>query len=170
VLAISRRSGDKASMSRDKSSTIFLWLTIIAGVALGVYLGIRGIGYISVRYHALAYLGLVMIVAGLTVRWMAILTLRRYFTVDVAIVNGHKIIRRGLYKHLRHPAYAGSLLSFLGLGIAFSNWLSTIIIFIPVLAVFLYRIDIEEKTLAQSFGKEYLDYCRSTSRLIPKIY
>jgi protein-S-isoprenylcysteine O-methyltransferase Ste14 len=34
----------------------------------------------------------------------------------------------------------------------------------------LYRMHVEEKALVQAFGSEYVDYCRATNRLIPKLY
>jgi protein-S-isoprenylcysteine O-methyltransferase Ste14 len=107
---------------------------------------------------------------GLIIRWTAILTLRKYFTVDVSILEDHKIVKKGIYKYIRHPSYAGSLVSFLGLGLAFSNWLSSVVIIVPILTAFIYRIQVEEKALIQAFGEEYLDYSNTTKRLIPKIY
>ncbi len=59
-----------------------------------------------------------------------------------------------MYKHLRHPSYAGYLLGNLGLGMAFSNWLSIVIIFVPILAASLYRIWVEEDALLENFGDE----------------
>jgi protein-S-isoprenylcysteine O-methyltransferase Ste14 len=114
--------------------------------------------------------GLVLIVVGLVVRWTAIITLRKYFTVDVSIVSDHKLVITGIYRFVRHPAYAGSLLSFLGLGIVLSNWLSLLVVFIPITVVFIYRINVEEKALLAFFGDQYAHYCARTKRLIPKIY
>jgi protein-S-isoprenylcysteine O-methyltransferase len=107
---------------------------------------------------------------GLIIRWISIYTLRKYFTVDVAIFKDHKVIKSGLYKSIRHPAYAGGLVSFFGLGWALGNWVSFIIIFFPILFAFIRRINIEEKTLVLSLGEEYREYMRKTKRLIPKIY
>ncbi len=101
---------------------------------------------------------------------MAICTLKKYFTVDVAIFEDHKIVKKGLYKFIRHPAYAGSLISFFGLGWALGNWVSFIIIFFPVLFAFIRRINVEEEVLVSSIGEEYTEYMRKTKRLIPKIY
>jgi protein-S-isoprenylcysteine O-methyltransferase Ste14 len=115
-------------------------------------------------------LGIVLIIAGLAVRWTAILTLRKYFTVDVAIINDHKVVMTGLYKHVRHPAYLGSLLSFLGLAISFSNWLAALVMFVPITGAFLYRIKVEEKALDAFLGDAYRQYCSSTKRLIPGIF
>jgi protein-S-isoprenylcysteine O-methyltransferase Ste14 len=111
-----------------------------------------------------------MIALGLAIRWIAIVSLGRMFTVDVAITRGHRLVRGGIYGVIRHPSYAGSLLSFLGLGLAFSNYLSAATIFIPICIAFLYRIHVEERTLAATFGDEYRDYCASTKRLIPGLW
>ncbi len=171
-LARIKHSRTKDSKELDKSSLRFLWITIIICVFIGVFLGVWRIGwrigYIPVKFISL--IGLVLIVLGLIVRWTAILTLKKYFTVDVSILSNHKIIDKGIYKIIRHPAYAGSLLSFLGLGLAFSNWLSTLVIFIPILIAFIYRIRVEEKALIQAFGQEYTNYSKTTKRLIPMIY
>jgi len=65
-----------------------------------------------------------LLLAGITIRWTAVYTLGKYFTGTVLIRNDHRLIRSVLYKYLRHPAYAGSLLAHLGLGLSFSNWFS----------------------------------------------
>jgi protein-S-isoprenylcysteine O-methyltransferase Ste14 len=170
ILGRTKRSGSKESEKLDRSSLSFLHITISLSVFCGVILGIYGIGFMRVRHNLLSICGISLMLLGLLIRWAAILTLRKYFTVDVSILPGHKIVNKGIYKYIRHPSYAGSLLSFLGLGLAFSNWLSTIIIFIPILIVFVYRMQVEEKALIQAFGNEYLDYSKATKRLIPKIY
>ncbi len=172
ILARVKHSKTKDSKGLDKSSLRFLWTTIIICILIGVFLGVWRvgwrIGYIPVKFISLV--GLVLIILGLIVRWTAILTLKKYFTVDVSILKEHKIIDKGIYKFIRHPAYAGSLLSFLGLGLAFSNWLSTLVIFIPILGAFIYRIRVEEKALIQAFGEEYINYSKTTKKLIPVIY
>ena len=108
--------------------------------------------------------------AGICLRWVAIYTLGKFFTRKVTILNDHRVVQSGLYKYLRHPSYSGFLLGNLGLGFAFSNWISLIVIFVPTFAAALYRIHVEEKALSQALGSEYIDYCRATYRLIPKLY
>ncbi len=58
------------------------------------------------------------------------ISIEKHFTVNVAINNDHQLIQTDLYKYIRHPDYTGSLLFFLGLGLALMNWLSLLIIFI----------------------------------------
>jgi protein-S-isoprenylcysteine O-methyltransferase Ste14 len=170
ILALVKRSRGRESTVLDRSSLRLLWVTITLSIMVGVLLGIRGIGLVRSAFPAISCIGIALIILGLTVRWIAILSLRRYFTVNVAVFSDHKLISTGIYKRIRHPAYAGSLLSFLGLGLSFSNWLSAAVIFVPILFVFLYRIRVEEKALAQAFGEKYLEYAKATKRLVPWIY
>ena len=114
--------------------------------------------------------GLGLLVLGLVVRWSAILTLGRFFNTKVAIQVGHRIVRSGLYRSVRHPSYSGLLLAFAGLGIALGSWLSLGAVLIPVAAAVVYRIRVEEGALVETFGEQYIDYCQTTKRLIPWVY
>lgn len=169
ILALLLRS-NKTDSAKDKKSLQILWTAICICITLGVINAIKGVGFVRHIYPATAYTGLFFVLLGLAVRWIAILTLRRYFTVNVAIRKDHKIVDRGLYKTVRHPAYSGSLLSFFGLALYFANWLTFLIIFVPITAAFLYRIKIEEEVLGAQFGKQYLAYMEKTKRLIPYIW
>ncbi len=169
ILSRIRHSGQTRS-GHDKSSLRVLWTIITISVFIGVFLGRSGIGSVPAGTRIMLILGIVLIVAGLAVRWTAILTLRKYFTVDVAIREDHKVVMTGLYRYVRHPAYLGSLLSFLGLAISFSNWLAALVTFLPITGAFIYRIRVEEKALDDFFGEAYRRYCSSTKRLIPGVF
>jgi len=169
ILARTRHS-DSSDPGRDRRSLRILWITIALSVNIGIPLGFCGVGTIQAGAGWIAATGLVSIVCGLTIRWTSILTLRKYFTVDVAIADDHRLITGGIYRTIRHPAYTGSLLSFLGLGLVFSNWVTVTVIFVPILVAFLHRIRIEEKALQDHFGDVYVRYCASTKRLIPWMY
>ena len=169
-ILLSRLLKSSKQDDKDQQSLKILWLTISIAVTIGVYLGIKNIGFINFESILIQQFGIMLILLGLIIRWIAILTLKKYFTVNVSVSQRQQIITSGLYRYIRHPAYLGSLLSFLGLGIAFSNWLSILIIFIPVSRAFFKRIEIEEKVLISSFGQEYLNYMEKTKRVIPGIY
>ena len=168
ILARSKRSvaGDTRL---DKSSLRILWTVIILSIFSGVFLGTQRPGHFGGGSALVPLAGLALIAAGLFVRWIAILSLRSQFTVDVAITSGHRLIKGGIYRSVRHPSYTGSLISFFGLGLCFSNYLSLLVIFVPIFSAFLYRVRIEEKALTDAFGEEYVDYCASTKRFIPGV-
>ena len=104
------------------------------------------------------------------IQFWSIYTLGKYFIGAVLIKNDHRLIRSGLYKHLRHPAYTGGLLAHLGLGLSFSNWISLGLSLIPFSVAALYRMHVEEQALKEAFGEAYISYSRGTKRLIPKLY
>ena len=170
-IALSRvKLAGPADRKLDRSSLRILWITIAVSVTAGVFLGLRSAGHFGKGSPVFEVAGTALILLGLVIRWVAILSLKRQFTVDVAITAGHRLIKNGIYGIVRHPSYAGGLLSFLGLGLSFSNYLSLVAVFAPICAAFLYRIDVEERALTGAFGDEYTAYCASTKRLIPGIY
>lgn len=172
-VALSRlkHSGSAAS-GLDRSSLRTLWTTIIFCIVAASLLSMSGIGTVPTgRYYPrIALFGLALIVAGLAIRWTAILTLRKYFTVDVSIASDHQLVVSGIYRFIRHPAYSGCILSFLGLSFLFSNWISMVVVFVPITAAFLYRISVEESVLLSFFGDKYNEYSARTKRLIPGVY
>jgi protein-S-isoprenylcysteine O-methyltransferase Ste14 len=168
VLNFFKRSKDT---SKDRSSLWVMVFTSYLCTFLGVFIAIsRKLGDFLWGVSYLHYLGLILVIFGLTIRWAAIYTLKKQFTVHVAIIENHQVIDTGIYHYVRHPAYLGTLLSFLGLALYFGNWISFIIIFFPNLLAHLNRMAVEERVLIDQFGKEYLNYAAKTSRLIPKIY
>ena len=169
ALAIMRRSRGRAARSEDRGSMRLLWVGIVLGVGLAIAAqGVRAAripGPASVvRVAALA-----LMVAGLALRWSAILTLGRLFTVDVAIHRDHSVVQRGLYRHVRHPSYTGALIAFLGLGLFFGNWLSLIVLLVPITLAICNRVAKEERALLASLGPEYAAYCARTRRFIPGV-
>ena len=163
------RSKAPTSKELDKNSLKIVWITIIISIAVGV-LAMTYVKAPISRAIFIGYLGLFVIVCGILIRFSAISTLGKFFTVNLAIHENHRLIKSGLYKYIRHPSYTGSLLSFIGLGISFNNWISLIIIIIPILISFIYRINIEEQLMHELFGEEYREYKKSSKRLIPLIY
>jgi len=154
---------------KDAGSLRILKAATLA-VPAGVIVGFTDVGRIASGGDLFACVGMALMLMGILIRWTAIYTLGPYFTRTVNILEGHRIVRNGLYKHLRHPSYTGFLLGNLGLGIALSNWLSVLVIFLPILAASLYRISVEEQALLERFGDDYFEYAKGTKRLLPKLY
>ncbi|MBN1295055.1 MAG: isoprenylcysteine carboxylmethyltransferase family protein [Candidatus Latescibacteria bacterium] len=163
------KSGSADSYKMDKNSLRIMWTTIITSIFAGVILMIYTNLPITAM-HLTGYVGLFVIIAGMILRIIAIISLGKIFTVNLTIHRNQHIIKKGLYRFIRHPSYTGSLLSFVGLGLSFNNWASLAVIAIPVIASFIYRINVEEKLMLQQFGHEYTEYRKKTKRLIPFIY
>lgn len=167
-LSVWRRAGGAATRRDEGSLPTLLW-TIYGAVAAAIFVATRGWGSVH-QPDAVFWLGLGTIVLGVVVRWWAIRTLREFFTVDVAIHADHRIVRAGPYRYVRHPAYTGTLLSFLGLSLALSNWISGLLLMVPVTLAFLHRIRVEERALHAAMPDEYADYAAKTARLLPGVF
>ena len=114
--------------------------------------------------------GVGFVLFGIAVRSWAVWTLGRYFRREVTVEAGQRVIRGGPYRWVRHPAYAGNLLMYGGLGLAFGSWLGAGVLVTLLFIGTLPRVHVEEQTLEQAFGSEYGDYKRATARLIPRVW
>ncbi|MDQ3284095.1 MAG: isoprenylcysteine carboxylmethyltransferase family protein [Acidobacteriota bacterium] len=169
ALGVAKRSRSGESSRKDRASLILLWIGITASVYFAIALQ-RHRATEMPGGIATFYAGIAILLLGVVLRWIAIITLWRYFTVDVAIRHDHRIISHGIYSIVRHPSYSGAVLSFAGFGIALRNWASLVILTLGALFAFSYRIAIEERALVEAFGEEYRAYAKKTKRLIPGIY
>ena len=114
--------------------------------------------------------GVVLFVAGLILRWWAIITLGRFFTVDVTIEKDHDLVERGPFRFVRHPSYTGVLLAFIGFGLSLCNWAALLVILVPIGAAFIRRMNVEEDALSRALGSRYAEYVKRTKRLVPFVY
>ena len=64
----------------------------------------------------------------------------------------------------------GVLLAFLGFALSLGNWAALLVILLPIGAVFIHRMNVEEDALSGALGPQYTDYMRRTKRLVPFIY
>ena len=71
---------------------------------------------------------------------------------------------------IRHSSYTGLLLLALGIGMCFGNIASIAVILLPVIALMMRRMRIEEEALANGLGNAYRAYMGRTKRLIPGLY
>jgi protein-S-isoprenylcysteine O-methyltransferase len=162
-----KRRAPAGTAAQDRGSQ---WL-VIGGVWASITLGI-GLAFAVPQAafrgsRSLLVVGAVVIMlAGLALRWYAIRALGRSFTVTVMTQAGQRVMDRGPYRLIRHPSYAGSLLTILGVLIACANPLSFLGL-IPILIAYSYRIHVEEEVLSRGLGEEYRAYMRRTRRLIP---
>jgi protein-S-isoprenylcysteine O-methyltransferase Ste14 len=164
-----QRSKNNVATSKDKGSLWWLYGLITVGYVLSFAIGATKIGRIY-AWNTFFAIGMALFVIGLLIRIYSILTLKQYFTYSVAKVENHKIIETGLYKFIRHPGYLGQLIIFIGISASISNWLSMLLMMIPVLLGYLYRIKVEEKFMTAQFGEDYKNYQERTKRIIPMIY
>ena len=116
------------------------------------------------------FVGMALWIGGIVMRWYAIRVLGKFFTFDVAISKGQTVVEAGPYRWIRHPSYTGSLISFFGVGLTYTNWAAMLVPLVCMMVAYGYRIPVEEKALCEGLGQPYVDYMQRTWRLFPGIY
>jgi protein-S-isoprenylcysteine O-methyltransferase Ste14 len=165
-----REVRDEADVNVDRGSARLVTLT--SWIAVGAAFGLAHVDVARIpggRWPVYGA-GAGLLVAGIAFRQWSVHVLGRHFRRRVTIQAEHEVVRRGPYRLLRHPAYAGSLLAVVGIGVAFGSWLSLAVCAVPITAAVVHRIRIEEGALESALGELYREYERSTSRIIPGIW
>jgi protein-S-isoprenylcysteine O-methyltransferase Ste14 len=168
LLTIATRRG-KRDATADAGSLRLIWTVVGASIAAQFYFG-RAYPQAAFSNVELAQMaGVVVFVLGAALRWYAIFYLGRYFTVDVRVTEHQHVVDTGPYRLIRHPSYTGAFMQFLGLALCIGNLLSVLML-VPIVLVFLYRMRVEEGALERGLGEAYASYRRRTKRLIPFLY
>jgi protein-S-isoprenylcysteine O-methyltransferase len=170
ALAARKRSVRAGAESRDAGTLGRIWIVIMLSIGSAVFVATRVSWGRFEPDATIQALALGAFLAGLGLRWWAILVLGRFFTVDVAIHEGHELVVRGPYRVLRHPSYSGALLAFAGLGLVFGSWLALALLLVPITGAMIGRIHVEERALAQTFGAAWESYCARSWRLVPFVW
>lgn len=113
------------------------------------------------------YLGSVLMVFGLYLFYRSHADLGKNWSVSLEIREKHTLITKGVYKLIRHPMYAAIWLIVLAQPLLLHNFISGVLILFAFSAMYLSRRKTEEKMMFEQFGKEYLNYCNKTGRVIP---
>lgn len=113
--------------------------------------------------------GVTVAMAGIGLRVWAVRSLGPFFEREVTIREGQTIVRAGPYRWVRHPAYAGNLLTWFGVGVAIGSWLGAFVGTTVIVLAHLPRIRVEERLLGRAFGADYERYSPRW-RLVPGVW
>jgi protein-S-isoprenylcysteine O-methyltransferase Ste14 len=169
VLVVTRTRKGGGAIS-DRGSLKVLWVVTFCSIGMGSW---AEQAYAPGVLHGVEWMksvAIVLMATGLVVRWTAIYTLGRAFSANVAIREEQKLNTSGLFRWMRHPSYTGMVLMFVAMALWSRNWLAMLFFLVGPMAALLYRIRVEEDALTGAFGAEYVEYSRTTKRLIPGVY
>jgi protein-S-isoprenylcysteine O-methyltransferase len=172
ALVLNRRSTSAPAVgpSADRGSVRMLWIVTVLAITAGHEIALRHIGPFLSPVLFWQGAGVALFASGLTLRFWAIHHLGRFFTVDVAIAQDHRVVDDGPYRLVRHPSYTALLLEYAGIGCTLRSVTGWLVMMLPILVALLYRVRIEEAALANALGEPYRAYLRRTKRLVPGIF
>lgn len=81
-------------------------------------------------------------------RYYVIFTLGRYWTTRTITLDGAPVVRRGIYKYIRHPNYVVVVSEVIVMPLVFGAWLIALVWGVAHILMLGYRVWLEEKTLA----------------------
>lgn len=96
-------------------------------------------------------------------------SLGRNWSTILEIKEKHRFIQTGPYKKIRHPMYTHFWLLIISQGLILDNWIVLIYGIFSWGLLYFLRVRKEEEMMVEEFGDEYIEYIKTTGRLIPKI-
>jgi len=160
------RSGTRS----ERWSLPVVIVAVAGGLAAGLLLAQRHEATMTWARWPLFVVGIALMAAGLLIRQWAILTLGRFFTVDVRVHPGQTVVDSGPYRWVRHPSYTGMIVFFAGLGLALSDWASLATLLLVPTAGLVVRIHAEERALQAGLGEPYRRFAATRRRLFPGVW
>ena len=171
ALAVWRRASVKADVpDRDGGSLRILWIVTTASIVAAAFLSAHGARPLLSAGAAWPWIGVAIFVTGAALRWWSIWHLGRFFTVNVALADDHRVVDNGPYRLIRHPSYAGLIAELAGLGAAFQTLPSLLAVLIFPTIALLYRIRLEEAALQTHLPGIYGAYSARTKKIVPWVY
>ena len=113
--------------------------------------------------------GAVLAIAGTGLRLAAARHLGASYTRTLRVRDAQAVVDTGLYAHVRHPGYAGTLALLFGYAISWQSP-AALVAALPLIPAYARRMTAEERLLEAELGDAYARYRRRTRRLVPGIY
>lgn len=117
--------------------------------------------------YPVVVLGLILFAVSLGLRLAAIRTLGRYWSLNLEIRKDHQLVREGVYRHMRHPAYSAIMLEVISIPLVGNAWwvlALSVGAYIPLLLARWWR---EEQEMIGKFGQAYERYRREVPAFLP---
>jgi len=152
---------------KEKSfvSATFMGIFFIVELLAGRY----GIGRLNISGSSAlwwAWIGCAIVVLGVAVNLIARVQLGSSWSNDIALYEGQKLFKNGLYRYVRHPLYSSIILIALGLSVIYADYLAlilTIVLFVPMI----YHRTVQEETVLRAHLPGYAEYVNKTAMFLP---
>jgi protein-S-isoprenylcysteine O-methyltransferase Ste14 len=90
------------------------------------------------------------------------------FAGDLRLKKGHRVVKTGAYRWVRHPLYSTLIFWCAGNLLFFKSFL--FLILIALVPAIYFEARAEEKSLIEAFGEEYESYRATTGMFFPKVF
>ena len=171
VVAAVWRMWDFQKQGHDRGSVSMRWsLYALVGLGVIVFCGtVLEFFFVPRPFHpAIAFLGAALLIAAGVIRVTAIRTLGRFWSLHIEIRSEQLLVREGIYRYVRHPAYLSFVLEIIAVPLVGNAWWSLGVAIIGYLPLLVRRLRREEEALCEKFGDHYRSYQREVGALWPR--
>lgn len=127
------------------------------------------IGVLAVRGTAPLVIGCSLALAAIALRLSARKHLGVSFTYEITAPRGGFLVTRGIYSRIRHPAYLGTHLGLIAIGLLTGSAIGMVMSLVA-LPLTMSRIRREETLLEGQFGAVFREYRAHTKALVPLVW
>ena len=120
------------------------------------------------RLPVVRWLGDLLTAGGLLFSIWARAHLGKYWSGKITLKVGHKLIRTGPYRLVRHPIYTGLIAGALGGALAAETGDALLGLAMFIASCFL-KVRWEEELLTTEFGEEYTTFKREVPMIVPSL-
>ena len=114
--------------------------------------------------------GIITAVFSIWFFWWVHKVLGMNWSPILEIRKGHQLIKKGPYKHIRHPMYTQIWIWSISQLLIISNWVAGVAGIVLWAIMYTMRVIKEEQMLIEEFGEEYEQYMGETGRILPKLF
>lgn len=114
--------------------------------------------------------GVACLVAGLWLFARSHADLGTNWSITLQVRDQHRLITRGVYRHVRHPMYSALFLYALGQALVLPNWVAGPSYLVTFGILVAWRLRHEENMMLEAFGDDYAAYMARTKRLVPGVW
>ncbi len=153
---------------RQRIVRVAVTLLLFIGLVLVPFADRRSLLVMADSPH-LRWVGLILTTLSLGLIFWSGLALGRFYSQEVTLQEGHRLVSHGPYRFIRHPRYLGIFFLGIGQSLLFRSWIGLGMTAL-VMAIVLFRIRDEEILMKNEFGQEWEIYSRRSWKLIPYLW
>jgi protein-S-isoprenylcysteine O-methyltransferase Ste14 len=161
----------KRTKTSEESSDRFGTIIVLVVAFVLLFDNRVPVGPLHLRFvpanRGIAWAGILLTALGAAIAIWARRCLGEFWSARITLKEGHRLIRTGPYRFVRHPIYSGMLLAAAGTALVVGEWRGVLAVFLIFMA-HSRKAAREEALLTQEFGEEYSAYRRSTGALFPR--
>jgi protein-S-isoprenylcysteine O-methyltransferase len=123
---------------------------------------------VAIPLDLTTWAALAAMIGGLALRTWAVALLGPWFTWNVTVQMGQRLVTQGPYRFIRHPSYTGALVTFVASCVLLRSWVVALLAALTLVLAFQRRIRYEEALLVKTLPR-YQEYISRTYKLFPGI-